>query len=90
MARSVLQIFRNRRIALYPDDGLVDDLHRLTIVEKSYGHKLQATRDERGHADRATALAIVLPTAIDWSVLVPEAGAMADEEPRMPCVIYTD
>jgi phage terminase large subunit-like protein len=61
MARDLLSTFRNRRIDLYPDDLLIEDLHRLTIVERRYGYKLEAVSDERGHADRATALAIVLP-----------------------------
>lgn len=67
MASAVLQGFREHRVELYPDDLLVNDLLRLVIVEKSYGYRLEATRDEHGHADRATALAIVLPVALEIS-----------------------
>jgi hypothetical protein len=45
----------------------VADLGRLTIVEKSYGYRLEAVRDEHGHADLATALAIALPIAVEQS-----------------------
>lgn len=65
MATVLLETFRSRRIDLYPHDRLVADLRRLTIVEKPYGHKLEATRDADGHADTATALAIALPAAAD-------------------------
>lgn len=64
MARDLLATFRNRRIDLYRDPLLVDDLQRLTIAERRYGYKLEAISDERGHADRATALAIVLPAML--------------------------
>lgn len=65
MACSLLECFRDHRIDLYDDDLLIADLLRLTIVEKPYGFKLEATRDEDGHADRATALALCLPWAMD-------------------------
>jgi phage terminase large subunit-like protein len=68
MATTLLQMFRNRQVNLYRDDPLIRDLCRLTIVERQQGFRLQATRDETGHCDRATALAMVLPhamTAID-------------------------
>jgi len=64
-ATAILECFRDRRIALFDDDLLVADLLRLTIVEKSYGFKLTATRDSDGHADRASALALALPFALD-------------------------
>ena len=69
MASSILQVFSSRRIELYRDEDLVADLLRLTIVEKSYGYKLEAVSDEFGHADRAIALAIALPTAAEISEL---------------------
>jgi phage terminase large subunit-like protein len=66
MANTMLETFRSRRIDLYHHPRLLSDLSRLTIVEKSYGFRLEATRDADGHADTATALAIALPTAIEW------------------------
>ena len=45
---------------------MLTDLSRLTIVEKSYGFRLESVRDADGHADTATALAIALPTAIEY------------------------
>jgi phage terminase large subunit-like protein len=71
MARSLLVAFREARIELYNDRLLVNDLMRLTIVERPFGMRLSATRDENGHADRATALAIVLPIALQISELPP-------------------
>jgi hypothetical protein len=65
MASVLLEVFRSRRIDLFPHDRLVADLRRLSIVEKSYGHRLEATRDVDGHADTATAFAIALPAAAD-------------------------
>lgn len=65
MATTLLETFRSRRIDLYDCPRLVNDLMRLTIVEKSYGHKLESVRDADGHADTATAFAIALPHIID-------------------------
>ncbi len=65
MATTILEAFRSHRVDLYDCPRLVSDLLRLTIVEKSYGHKLEATRDVDGHADTATAFAIALPAAIE-------------------------
>jgi hypothetical protein len=76
MASTLLEVFRNRRIDIPgkladgiderddPFRRLVRDLLRLTIVEKSFGFKLESTRDEEGHADTATALAIALSAAL--------------------------
>lgn len=65
MASALLQVFTSRRIDLYRDEDLIRDLQRISIVEKPYGYKLEAVRDENGHADRATALAIVMPAALE-------------------------
>jgi len=65
MARDILQAFRSRRIQIYPDERLKEDLFRLTIVERRYGFKLEAISDDQGHADRAIALAIVLPLLME-------------------------
>ncbi len=69
MASAVLQSFSGRKIDLYPDGELRRDLLRLMIVEKPYGYKLEAISDEHGHADRAVALALALPTAAEISQL---------------------
>jgi phage FluMu gp28-like protein len=63
LAAIVLNVFRSHGIDLYPDELLLKDLGRLTIVEKSYGYRLEATRDADGHADRATALALAMLVA---------------------------
>lgn len=65
MASTLLDVFRSRRLELFNHKPLIEDLGRLTIEEKSYGHRLSATRNDSGHADLATALAIALPIAIE-------------------------
>ena len=76
MASCLLQTFAARRIELFRNEELIRDLLRLTIVEKQYGYKLEAVSDEYGHADRAIALAIALPTAAEISGLaaIPDDG----------------
>jgi hypothetical protein len=64
MASTLLDVFRSRRLQMYKHDALVADLSRLTIEEKAYGYRLSAIRNEHGHCDLATALAIALPIAV--------------------------
>ena len=79
MARDLLTAFRGRQIDLYPDDQLVADLKSLTIVERKWGHKLEApSSEETGHADRAIALAIDLPQALHLSRMEPPEKALAE------------
>ncbi len=66
MASKLIETFRAGQIDLYRDEQLIRDLSRLTIVERSFGYKLEAAPDsENGHADLAFALAIALPGAVD-------------------------
>jgi len=60
MASAVLEEFRSRNVDLFDDAQLVADLGRLRIVERSFGYRLEATRNADGHADRATAFALSL------------------------------
>jgi phage terminase large subunit-like protein len=64
MANTVLQAFRERTIDLWDHKSLIRDVRKLNIVEKPYGYKLEAPRDETGHADIATAMALALPVAL--------------------------
>ena len=80
MASTMLDVFRSRRIRLYNHPQLTADLGRLTIVERSYGYRLEATHTDEGHADVATALAIALPLAVDLLGTVPiRVGAIGDD-----------
>ena len=63
MATLLLDVFTNHRIDLYRDTALIRDVGKLTIVERQKGFKLEATKDEYGHCDRATALAMLMPWA---------------------------
>lgn len=67
MANSLKQLVEETMIELWDDSdcNLRNDIGKLSIVEKSYGYKLEATRDEDGHADVATCLAIIAPAVIE-------------------------
>lgn len=65
MASTILETFRSRRIQLYRDRQLLDDLSKLSIEERSFGWKLTAPQSDQGHADSAIALAIALPAAVE-------------------------
>lgn len=64
MASTLIEQFRSGNIALYDEPELVRDLGRLIIVERSYGLKLEAARDDTGHADKATAFTLALLGAV--------------------------
>lgn len=64
MAEGLFQVFRRRQIDMYEEKDLMDDLMRIQIEHKTVGYKVTAKRDEKGHADRAFALTMMLPTAI--------------------------
>jgi len=68
MARTLIEVVKDHSIDLYDDGGgLLDDLQRLSIEERAFGYKLTSASDERGHADRAIALGICLPLAVEVS-----------------------
>jgi hypothetical protein len=46
---------------MYPDESLIRDLGRISLVERQAGYRLDAPRGEHGHADRGMALAMGLP-----------------------------
>ncbi len=85
MATSLLDAFSNRRIDMWRDSALVRDLGKLSIVERQKGFKLEATRDEYGHCDRATALAMLLPWAKE---IIQGVFQIHGPEPQ-PEIIYT-
>lgn len=60
MAQTLVEAVNNQTLEIYDDEALTRDLLRLQIKETMGRYKLTATRDENGHADRATALAIAL------------------------------
>ena len=64
MAKSLLEAFVNRLILLYDDSQLTRDLMRLRIKEGPVGLRLDATKDDSGHCDKATALCIALPSTL--------------------------
>jgi hypothetical protein len=82
ITRSLLDAFSNRRIALYPHPELQRDLLRIRVKETLRGFKLDAVRDDAGHADRAMALAFCLPAAL--------AMATQYQEPVEPVIEYAN
>jgi hypothetical protein len=63
MASELLEAFASRRIGLYHDGALVDDLRRLRIKESVAGWRLDPPRTAAGHGDRGIAFAMALWTA---------------------------
>lgn len=94
MAASLKETIAQGLLECYEDARLRADLGKFSIVEKSYGCRLEATRDETGHADVGTALVIALPEAVArlgpakerWS---PEL-TMAYSDERMPTTEEVD
>lgn len=66
MAERMLHSFRAGIVDIYHDDTLIRDLGKLSIVEKSYGVKLEAPRDEDGHCDVATAFMIANGIGVEY------------------------
>jgi phage terminase large subunit-like protein len=64
MADTLKQVVEGGLLECFPSESLERDFGKLNIVEKTYGLKLEATSDEFGHADVATALVILLPQAV--------------------------
>lgn len=67
MATDFIQVVNDGKLKCYDnkDGNLRSDFGRFNIVEKSYGYKLEAIRDESGHADVGTALVICLSPAVE-------------------------
>jgi hypothetical protein len=63
MASELLEVFSSRRVGLYRDAALVDDLRRLRIKESVVGWRLDPPRTASGHGDRGIAFAVALWTA---------------------------
>lgn len=60
-----MEAFSERQIDMFGDghgEQLIEDLHALKAVEKSYGVRLESPRGPQGHGDAATALSIALHT----------------------------
>lgn len=58
MCSATLENFVEHRIELFPHTQLIQDLHNLKVVERSYGCRLESPRGTEGHGDAATSLAI--------------------------------
>ncbi len=80
MASSLLQVVEDGVLECYDDEDqtLQMDFGKFSIVEKSYGYKLEAVSDEFGHADVGTALVLCLPFAVD--MLQGVTGLLPDDD----------
>jgi hypothetical protein len=77
MASETLEAFAGRRVDLYPDPGLLDDLRRLRIKESVGGWKLDPPRTTAGHGDRGISFAMALYLARQrsyWSIPMGESA----------------
>ena len=63
MATTLIEAFNDHRLELYEEPDLRRDLHRLRVVERSYGFRLESPRDSMGHGDMATAFSLALLAA---------------------------
>ena len=65
MADSFVQLVTAHTLEYFDDADfkLQGDFAKFSIVEKQYGLRLEAVRDETGHADVGTAVVITLPAA---------------------------
>lgn len=65
MAQAFLQLVAAGKLECYDEDGrLRRDFGKFSLVERLYGVRLEALKDEYGHADVGTALVICLPRAL--------------------------
>lgn len=84
MAQALVQVVEAGKLQCFDDDEgrLRRDFGKFNIVEKTYGFRLEATRDEHGHADVGTALCISLPRAVEmlrgYSGLAPDDELFVD------------
>lgn len=81
MASTVMQLFRERRIDLYPHTELIGDLRSLRIEERPGfgGYRLTAPRTAVGHCDLGIAFSIAAPGA---SVAAASAGSSFRSPPQ--------
>lgn len=63
MALRLMEAGRNRDLEMADCPPLMRDLARMVVTERTLGYKLEAPKDENGHCDVGTALAIALPWA---------------------------
>lgn len=89
MANSLLQVIETGKLQCYDDEErtLRGDFGKFSIVEKSFGYRLEAVSDELGHADVGTALVICLPFAVDMLEgvrgLLPDDDLVYDDDQEM-------
>ncbi len=60
MALYAIESFHHSKIDLYPDDDLLRDLRRTTLVERAGRVTFSQPRDEHGHCDTASAFLMAL------------------------------
>lgn len=68
MASDFLQVVKSRQLQCYDDKDyrVRGDFGKFSLVEKAYGHRLEAISDETGHADVGSAILIMIPAAVDF------------------------
>jgi hypothetical protein len=86
MATCLVDAFKNGRLEAFPDDMLRDDLLRLQIVQKGFDYRIEAPEGPvTGHCDRTMALAMALPTAMEFASSL-HVEPIADERELPPPV----
>jgi len=67
MATAMIEAFGDRQIELFEHPQLLADLRALRIEERAHGFRLTSPRGPNGHGDCATALALALLAAKDYT-----------------------
>ena len=71
-----MEAFRGRKAELYEDEMLLTDLRSMSLVERSYGFRLESPRSrEAGHGDLGQAYVLALFGASQIKNQVRRSGA---------------
>lgn len=82
MARALQEAVQYHTIDLYRAETLITDLLKISFVKKDMSFRIFAPRDEAGHCDEATALAIALRWAEGTLTELLESSGSEPNQPR--------
>lgn len=80
MANALISTIETGKLECFedPDGRLRRDLGKMSIIEKPYGYRLEATKDETGHADVGAALCMALMRAVE--IMTGHVGLQDDDD----------
>lgn len=92
-AAGLLAAIQDGTLRIYNDPLLLEDLHNVRVVERSYGSRLELGENANGHSDRLAALVTILPYALEALGSGPCEGAGPGTvafEPGLPSIEIPD